>query len=344
MQDIASLAAKLQNKEKNMKIKLFLFASFIYIALIIGFAWHLELGNYTLTIKNTTLELPIMIWLIIPLIIYMILSVFHISLYGFLRYLKFKHFFKDAAKFENYTQDLLLQKDSKITFQTKEFRTVAQFFKTIKTHEKIPHSNKINEILDLIDGLNHSEYFNLNKYKLDNNNALFIQNEKNHLKQDINYAYSKIKNLNEIKNEFEEIAFNALLEKANYEQIKNIQITKKPFQILNLIKRFKEGSLNLNAAEYEVLISHQTLSQKDYLNIAKLSTTLLNPDALIGIFNKIKNEKNEALKAYLYLLAEFGLLDELRNQIHNDKQFNEFQAFLILREKNIKIDLKQIIQ
>ncbi|MBM0636522.1 hypothetical protein LNU06_00505 [Campylobacter sp. VicNov18] len=327
-----------------MKIKLFLFASFIYIMLIFAFAWYLELGYYTLNIYTKTFELPVMIWLIIPLCIYAILSVFHMTFYSFLRYLKLKHFFKDAAKFENYTQDLLLQKDLKTTFQTKEFRTIAQFFKTLKTHEKIPHLNKINEILDLLDGLNKNEYFNLSKFKLQNNNALFLQNEKNRLKNDINYAYTKVKNLDEIKDEYEEIAFNTLIQKANYEQIKNIKIAKKPCHILTLIKRFKEGNLELNAAEYEILLSYNKLSEEDYLNIAKLSTKLLNPDALIGIFSKIKNEKSEALKAYLYLLAELGLLDELRGQIHNDKKFNEFQAFLILREKNIKIDLNQLIQ
>ena len=57
-----------------MKIKLFLLASFIYIALIFAFAWHLELGSYTLNISTYTFELPIMIWLVIPLFIYMILS------------------------------------------------------------------------------------------------------------------------------------------------------------------------------------------------------------------------------------------------------------------------------
>lgn len=77
-----------------MKIKLFLLASFIYIALIFAFAWHLELGSYTLNISTYTFELPIMIWLVIPLFIYMILAVLHIAFYGFLRYLKFKHFLK----------------------------------------------------------------------------------------------------------------------------------------------------------------------------------------------------------------------------------------------------------
>ncbi|EAH9113943.1 hypothetical protein EXD24_09420, partial [Campylobacter jejuni] len=65
-----------------MKIKLFLLASFIYIALIFAFAWHLELGSYTLNISTYTFELPIMIWLVIPLFIYMILAVLHIAFHG----------------------------------------------------------------------------------------------------------------------------------------------------------------------------------------------------------------------------------------------------------------------
>ncbi|EHI7372118.1 hypothetical protein J9G37_000701 [Campylobacter coli] len=328
-----------------MKIRLFFIASFIYIALIFALAWYLELGNYTLNFNTYSFELPIMIWLILPLIPLVFFAIIHMGFYYFLLTLKFKHFFKDSTKFENFTRDLLLEKESNISFQTKEFRQVAQLAKTLKTHEKIPNANKINEILDLIDGIKKEEYFNLNKFKLENNNILFLENEKNHIKNDINYAYSKIKNLSQTQDEFQDLAFESLIKKETYEQIKNIKITKKPCHILTLIKRFKEGNLELNAAEYEVLLSHNILSEKDYLDIAKLSIKLLNPDAVIGIFNKIKNEKSEALRAYLYLLAEFGLLDELREQIHNDdKKFNDFKAFLILREKNIKIDLNQLIQ
>lgn len=328
-----------------MKIRLFFIASFIYIALIFALAWYLKLGNYTLIFNTYSFELPIMVWLILPLIPLVFFAIIHMGFYYFLLTLKFKHFFKDSTKFENFTRDLLLEKESNISFQTKEFRQVAQLAKTLKTHEKIPNANKINEILDLIDGIKKEEYFNLNKFKLENNNILFLENEKNHIKNDINYAYSKIKNLSQTQDEFQDLAFENLIKKGTYEQIKNIKITKKPCHILALIKRFKEGNLELNAAEYEVLLSHNILSEKDYLNIAKLSTKLLNPDAVIGIFNKIKNEKSEALRAYLYLLAEFGLLDELREQIHNDdKKFNDFKAFLTLREKNIKIDLNQLIQ
>ncbi|TKX31030.1 hypothetical protein [Campylobacter aviculae] len=328
-----------------MKVKLFFIASIVYTLIIFTLAWYLKLGSYTLTLNTYSFELPVMVWLILPLIPLIFFAIFHMLFYHFLLTLKFKHFFKDTTKFENYTKDLLLEKESDISFYTKEFRKVAQLAKSLKTHEKIPNETKINEILDLIDGIKKEEYLNIKKFKLPNDNILLLENEKNHIKNDINYAYSRVKNITEIKDDFEELAFKILLQKGSYEQIKNVKISKNSHQVLELIKRFKDGNLDLSTAEFEVLLTHSMLNEKEYLSIAKMSTKFFNPDAILGIFSKIKNEKNDALKAYLYLLAEFGLLDELREQIRNDeKRFSDFKAFLILREKNIDIDLNHLIQ
>lgn len=327
-----------------MKTRLFSLASFIYIGIISAFVFYLDLGDYTLSIAEFSVELPIAVWFALPLLLFFVFSLLHMSFYGFLRSLKFKHFFKDSAKFENLVANLLLEKESKIAFSTKEFRSVAELARLLKSHQKNPNFPKINEILDLIDGIKKEEYVNLSKFKLENSNALALQNEKNHIKNDTNYAYSKIKNLSELKNEYEEFAFENVLQKGSYEQIKSIKIPKKPCQILALIKRFENGDLKLSEAEFEVLLNHSALSQEQYLEAAKMTTKMLNPDALLGIFGKIKERNNEALKAYLYLLSEFGLLDELREQIRDEKQFSDFKAFLLLREKNIKIDLNHLIQ
>lgn len=83
-----------------MKIRLFFIASFIYIALIFALAWYLELGNYTLNFNTYSFELPIMIWLILPLIPLVFFAIIHMGFYYFLLTLKFKHFFKDSTKFE----------------------------------------------------------------------------------------------------------------------------------------------------------------------------------------------------------------------------------------------------
>ncbi|HEF3545581.1 TPA: hypothetical protein R9111_000734, partial [Campylobacter upsaliensis] len=64
---------------------------------------------------------------------------------------------------------------------------------------------------------------------------------------------------------------------------------------------------------------------------------------IINIFLKIKNTKSEALRAYLYLLAEFSMFEELENQIRNKEELSDFKAVLALREKNIKFDLNRLI-
>ncbi|QBL11906.1 hypothetical protein [Campylobacter helveticus] len=326
-----------------MKIRLFILASLIYIALIIAFMFYLDLGYYELVLGTFTLNLPIMLWLVAPLAFYFILALFHISFYGFLRYLKFKHFFKDAAKFQDFTKDLLLERESKISFHTKEFKQVGELCKSLKQGLKSPDFNQINDILDMLEALKKGEFQNLNKFKLDKNNILVLQNEKNRIKNELDYAYSKLKNLSELDTETQDLAFEMVLKKGTYEQIKNLKITKTNEQILSLIKRFKEGNLELNLAEFEVLIEKANFSESEYLAVAKMCIKHFNPDAIINIFLKIKNTKSEATRAYLYLLAEFSMFEELENQIRNKEEFTDFKALLVLREKNIKLDLNRII-
>lgn len=333
-------------KGEIMKIGLFAVASLIYGVLIaIICIFYLDFKIYHLTFNENTIELPMVVLILMPLAIYFILTLLHIAFYNFLNHLKFKHFFKDAKKFEDFVKDLLLEKDPKISFKTKEFKQVGELSKSLKTGQKIPNYTKINDVLELLDSLKKGEFLNLNQFKLNAHNALFLQNKKNRLQNDLHYAYDKLKNLHQINNELEEIAFKILLEKGTYEQIKNIKIVKTPAQILNLIERFKKKSLELSLAEFEVLISQIKFDEKEYLILAKMSAELFNPDAILNIFLKIKNENDEALRAYLYLLAEFSMFEELESQIRNDNEtFLLFKAVLILREKHIKIDLKHFIQ
>lgn len=323
-----------------MRIRSFAFLSIVYIALVGGALFSLNLGDYTLS----SFTFPVAIWFVLLLLIFFIFALLHMSFYSLVNTFKFKHFFKDADKFEDFVKDLLLERKSKIFFKTKEFKQIAEFVKSLKTKEKIPHFDKFNEVLDLVKEIENGGYKNLGKFRLETENTLYVQNEKNRLKNDANYAYSKVKNLDHVENELEQFAFEALLKKGSYEYIKNVKIPKNSEQILALIERFKNKDLELSAVEFEVLLQNSVLSEKEYLKVAKISANLLNPDAILNIFLKIKNQKNEALRAYLYLLAEFSMFDELLEQVrHDDKKFTDFKAVLALREKNIKINLNQLI-
>ena len=329
-----------------MKIGLFIFASIIYILIISAFVFQLNLGYYNLSFFSYSLELPITLWIIIPILIFFIFALMHISFYNFLKNLKFRHFIKDFDKFQNYTSDLLLEKKSKISFYTKEFKDVSQLALILKDKKNNENFPKINEILLAIDEIKNGKYIDIKKFKLDKENEIYIQNEKNHISNDIDYAFSKIKHLHSLSNDTEKLAFDVLIQKGDYEKIKNLKIKKSKEDILKIIKRFENNDLNLNSAEFEVLLSMDNLEEKEYLDIAKNTSAKFNPDIIINIFKKLKNEKEQALRAYLYLLANFSIYDELLDQIRNNEEhkFDDFYLILFLRDNNKKIDLDCLIK
>lgn len=328
-----------------MKIKLFVFASIVYMIVLGAFIFTINAENYTLEIGSYTLTLPVVIWFLLPVFVLFVVAFVHMSFYGFLRYLKYKHFFDDGAEFESFVNALLLQKPVPTRFKTQEFRHAAELTQSLTTRKKLPNAPKFNEIIDILNELDEGKGVNLKKFKLDSQNPLAMQNEKNHIANDLSYAYARIKNKKEFDDENDELAFNAVLENGTNEQILNLKLPKNAAQSLTLIKRFENGSLELSPSEYESIVSGVSFDESAYIKLAKMSVKKLNPDALLTIFKRLKNTHIEALRAYLFILADLSMFDELRLEIGNDKtHFNDFKIVLLARDKNIKIDLNHFIQ
>lgn len=328
-----------------MKIKLFVFASIVYMIVLGAFIFTINAENYTLTFGSYSLTLPIVIWFLLPVFVLFVVAFIHMSFYGFLRYLKYKHFFDDGAEFEGFVNALLLEKPAKFNFKTQEFKHAAELTQSLKTHKKLPNTPKFNEIIDILSEIGEGKGVNLKKFKLENDNPLVLQNEKNHIHNDLAYAYARIKNKKECEDENDELAFEAVLKNGTKEQILSLKLPKNATQSLTLIKRFENHSLELSPNEYESIVSGASFDEKAYMQLAKMSVKKLNPDALLTIFKRLKNTHIEALRAYLFILADLSMFDELRLEIANDKKhFNDFKIVLLARENNIKIDLNHFIQ
>ncbi|EAL7634908.1 hypothetical protein DU721_05275, partial [Campylobacter lari] len=210
--------------------------------------------------------------------------------------------------------------------------------------EKIQNP-KIDEIIDIFEHLEKKEIVELKKYKLDSNNEIFILNEKNRFQNDSNYAFSFIKNKDILTGELENFAYKMVLENAPYSQIKTLKTQKKQDDVLLLLGRFEKENLELNHAEIEVLLSMNTLDDKSYLRCAKMLCKKIEPQVLIALFKKLKDNHPQALRAYLYTLAEFGMYDELLNELGNDQnKHKDFRLLLFLRDHNKKIELEKLIQ
>lgn len=327
-----------------MKIKLFFFAGLVFLILLGAFVFHVNSAEYTLEIGSYSLTLPVVLWVLLPAAFIFVVALAHMSFYGLLRYLKYKHFFDDGAKFEDFANALLLEKPVRVSFKTNEFRNASELMRCIKEGKKLAGFDKFSEIMGILSDLNEGKSVKLKKFKLDESNPLVLKNEQNLIKSDLEYAFSLIKNKKEFENESDEIAFEELLQKGTKEQIFALKLPKTPAQVLGLIRRFEKDSLELNGVEFESLISGVNFSENEFLQIAKMSIKKLNPDALIAIFKSLKNTHLEALRAYLFILADLSMYDELRLEISHDKKgFNDFKLVLLAREKNLKIDLDALV-
>ncbi|EAK0441896.1 hypothetical protein IO418_001318 [Campylobacter lari] len=327
-----------------MKVKLFFFASLVYLLIVAALVYNLNLGNYTFTISAFELNLPISLWVILPAFILMVLALLHMSFYGFLKHLQYKNLIKDSKNYENFLIDVFLKKISKIKFKTQEFQDIAKNTQALYFKEK-NQNTKIDDIINILEQLDKKEFVELKKYKLDPHNEIFILNEKNHFQKDSDYAFSFIKNKEILTNELENFAYKMVLDNAPYSQIKTLKIQKNQDDILLLLDRFEKENLELNHAEIEVLLSMNTLDDKSYLQCTKILCKKIEPQILIALFKKLKDSHSQALRAYLYTLAEFGMYDELLNELGNDQnEHKDFRLLLFLREHNKKIELEKFIQ
>jgi len=106
--------------------------------------------------------------------------------------------------------------------------------------------------------------------------------------------------------------------------------------ILDLLHRYadKEDALAMDEAELEVLLSDPVLSKQGLIEAAKTLQSVLNPDALVALFEKLYNGRIEACDAFLYVLFELQMIDRAREVLENsdEEDLIKFKLLLFLKD------------
>lgn len=326
-----------------MRIKLFVFCSILYFALLGAFIFHLNPATYAVSFLGFSEELPVVIWVLLPAVLGFIFALLHMCFYSFLSYLKYKNFFVDAKNLEHFASELVLCETPKTELKTKEFQKAGELMKGLRNNEKTPTLNEFNETLELAQDIENGENKDLRKYRLKPENTLLLKNEQNALAKDTQMAFARIKNKKALENSLEIFALEQVLEKGSLEQILALRIPLSKEQILSLFQRLEKENIKLGANEFDKLIQ-KDLSAEEFLSLAKSSVKIINPDSLLLLFEKLKNDFSQAFRAYLYVLAYFSMFDKLRLElVGKEKQNADFDLVLLARDHNKKFDLEKLI-
>lgn len=180
-----------------MGVKIYIGFSLLLIILVGVIGYGVQPGEYEVTISDYSLKLPIIAWVLAPLVLLFIFSVLHLVFYGSLNYCKNRGFTKDEATIIETIKSLLLQKQDKKKFKTTGYKNIAgilnQFNVDVKDAAFTSSNESLNQTVSQIKDIKAGRYVNEKNLKLDVNSDLAKQNLLNKMAEQPDFSLDVLK-------------------------------------------------------------------------------------------------------------------------------------------------------
>ena len=335
-----------------MGIKRYILLTVVYMLAIGLYVYSFNGDMYTLSVYKFSLELPIALWIVLPMILLFIASTTHMMYYSLKDFWKDRAIKKDFENFKIALSEKVLGEDSAIKYKSEWFKFIGKSLKTLE-YKVIEDFNtedeRIEENRQVLKDLNDGKIVELKKYRLSSENRLLEQNEMNKLQKDPKYSSTILKECKDASSELCQKAYFEYIKYASYADIKKLNFlpTKDMFRVLMERYLGEEGTvaIKLDLDEIQELLMQFKANREDYLELAYEIKTKLEPDALIALFEKLYNspEHSAASDAYLYVLNELQMIDKVRDILENSdkEEFEKWKTILFLRDhgKNVNSGL-----
>jgi len=325
-----------------MGFKKYIFGSLVLAIAIFTYVFNLELGDYTIEAFGYVQTLPIAVWVIAPFILLFILSVLHILYYGLKNFFSLKAVSKDSEALSNLINKKLLNESTKVNLKNKNCKEIGNILSQLDislTNSDISIENKtISKTIDQIMAINSGKYISSKELKLDNKNPLMVKNINNRIKADDNFALEVLKKQTEYADENVQNAFDKVIESKTMTTIKKImdELTFTPDMAIKLFKKDSEQDAQFTLTNEQILNIIKTidLTNNQLATIAKNYKKQISPEKLIKLYEDISSYKEEYIGAYLYVLAEYEMIDNMRDILENSgsDEFIPFKALVDLKD------------
>lgn len=324
-----------------MRLKHFIVYSLIYIGLVGIFAFVQNASSYRVSFLGVGLELPVALWFVLPIVIFAFLAIFHVTWSGIANFRQKQAIKSDEDTYEEYAKEVLLGIESDKKFKTDVFKTsnkITKFLSPWHTNLVDIENEEISEIIDILEKLKNGEVVELKKYKLNDDNPLIIKNEFNKLKKDSSYAGEILKDKKTLDDELSKTAYDIALKNFSFFDIKKLPFEISKDEAILLVDRYsKEEDFEMTKDDLFNLLVLIDSDKYGYVKLAKSLVKKIEPDVLIALFNKLNSKKENATYAYLYLLYEFGMMEELKDILNYSDEYPEFEILMYLRDQGKSI-------
>jgi len=336
-----------------MRLGLYIFAALTLTAIMGAFAYTINPNNYIVEIMGINFNFPIAVWFVLPMVFLLVFTIIHMVFYSLKSYFKLKKWHRDAATLDDALYWSIVNEPKEQKYAIPEIASSAALLgksdvTVLDTVEGL--SPRLAKVLNITNKIKNGEYVDLKEHKMakvfNEGNLLLINNRLNRLKSDDRFVEDVMKSSSSFS---DQVRAEALAIFASKETFFKARKYHKVFDVKNFLvmlnRANNEPDAELTSEILNDFVSALKLSCQDYANIANITKKMFRPDENLVLFRKYQNDNPKAQAAYLYLLFEYELMDEVSAYLdeQDDYEFTQFRALYDLKQSHKNYKLEDLI-
>jgi len=336
-----------------MRLGLYTFASLSFIGLVAGFVYTLAPGNYHLEIAGLDIPLPIALWIVLPLLILLLLTILHMLYHGTRNYFVRRKWQRDADSMQDALYWSLIGEPKSHTYTIPQIREGAALLSHASLNlNDMPEdvSSKLAKTAEWIKQIQSGEYLDLKEKKverfLSKENPIRVQNQLNRLNKEPEYADAILRAQEEHAPACIEAAMGVALKNDTFFKLKKhaSQLSFSDLEVL--LDRADAGEdVGLTLDNMEYFVEDLTLECAQYMRMVISAIKAFDPDENLALFKKFSAEHSRAQAAYLFLLFRYEMIDKAKDFLeeHEEDEFVAFRAFYTLKKNKYNYKVRDFI-
>jgi len=336
-----------------MRAGLYIFAALVLIGIVGAFTYTMNPDYYAMELMGINFNFPIAIWVILPMAILFLFTIIHMFFYGLKNYFLLKKWEKDTNTLEDALYWSLVNEPKKQKYGIDDIGNSACILDkaSLDLSDNVEHLNpRLSHVVNIIQKIKNGDYIDLKEEKMSKvfnaGNPILIQNRLNRLESDEKFPKDVMKATSEYSPQVRAQALEVFARKENFT---NAQKYAKVFDVKNLLIMLKrvnsEDNLELTPEILTDFVQALDLNCSDFVDMALVTKKYFKPEENLALFRNFQKESEKAQNAYLYLLFEYELLEQvgIYFEEYEDNDFVKFRAFYELKNMHSKYRLEDII-
>ena len=336
-----------------MRVGLYIFASLVLIGIIGAVTYTINPNHYVVELMGINFNFPIALWFILPMVLLFLFTLTHMFFYGLKNYFLIKKWQKDSHTLEDALYWSLVNEPKEQKYSINEVAASAVLLgkASINISDNVEGlTPRLARVVNIIQKIKNGEYVDLKENKMSKifnpGNPILIQNRLNCLESDDNFVEGVMRSSSSYSEIVQAEALETFARKENFEKARKYA---KVFDVKNFLVMLnrvsQQDKLGLTTEILTEFVNVLELKCEDYIQIAVITKKYFKPEENLILFREyqIKNEK--AQNAYLYLLFEYELLDQVSTYLdeQEEDEFMKFRALYTLKREHNKFKLEDII-